>query len=93
MSRTKKGSRPPTREYWGRRGWLEKNIVHGMERAQAKQELLTEPREPEYDEREYVPEEVEYGVTVCRHGFPTSGRCGLCVDNPTLPPTKVWRPL
>lgn len=64
MSRSKKGSKGPTYEYWSKRpgnqhggllGKATKKITHSKERAQAKQALLKEPREPEYDPREHVP--------------------------------------
>lgn len=54
MTRTKKGSKPPGFEYWGRRETHSKDIVHGKERMKAKQELLKEPIEPEYDPQEYI---------------------------------------
>ena len=67
MSRTKKGNKPPGFEYWGKRppsmsvpGKDTKQATHQIERAQAKQELLREPTEPEYDPQEYIPEMREY---------------------------------
>lgn len=65
MSRTKKGSKGISYDYWGRRplsgdcgyGPEVKRITHRLERAQAKQGLLKEPTEPEWDEQEYVPSE------------------------------------
>lgn len=65
MSRTKKGKKSPGYDYWGKRalsgdcghGAEVKQMTHKIERARAKQDLLREPREPEYDPREYVPED------------------------------------
>lgn len=61
MSRTKKGAKGPGYEYWGKRrgsglphGRSGKDIYHGQERADAKRELLKEPRTPVYSSEEYV---------------------------------------
>ena len=63
MSRSKKGSKPPGYEFWGKRrggGFHRttgvKQMIHQMERAEAKQELIKAPREPEWDPEEYVDE-------------------------------------
>lgn len=60
MSRTKKGSKSPGYDYWGKRalsgncgyGPEVKKLTHKIERAQAKQALLKEPREPEFHPEE-----------------------------------------
>ncbi len=62
MSRSLKGKKNVGYEYWSKRpgnclppGRTSKDITHSIERARAKQALLKEPIEPEYDQREYVP--------------------------------------
>lgn len=63
MSRSKKGSKPIGYEYWKSRpgpidpGKKNKKITHGIERAQSKVSTKKEPIEPEYDEREWIPDE------------------------------------
>lgn len=64
MSRTTKGKKPIGYDYWGKRpysgkgfGPAIKHLTHKAERAQAKQSLLHEPLEPEYDDREWVPDD------------------------------------
>jgi hypothetical protein len=68
MSKTKKGSKGPGYDYWSRRpgntgssgfGKTVKKITHAKERMKSKQSLLKEPSEPEYDPREYVPEDAD----------------------------------
>lgn len=67
MSRSNRGKKNPTHDYWGKRalsgdcgfGPGVKKLTHQIERAQAKQRLLDEPKTPEYDEQEHVPEEKE----------------------------------
>lgn len=64
MSRTKKGKKPIGYDYWGKRalsgscgfGQVIKKITARIERARAKASTRKEPIEPEYDEREFVPE-------------------------------------
>lgn len=61
MTRTKKGSKAPAYEFWGKRpgsltsGPKAKKITHKIERAKGKQRLIQEPKEPEHDPQEYVP--------------------------------------
>lgn len=65
MSRTKRSTRPVGYEYWSKRpgsnnhgsppGPASKKETHRKERAQSKRIIMKEPREPEYDEREFVP--------------------------------------
>ena len=67
MSRSKKKTKGPGHEYWGKRaisrnggavpGKVTKKLTHSKERAENKQKLLKEPHEPEYDDREYVARE------------------------------------
>ncbi len=61
MSKTKKGSKGPGHEYWGKRplnqgctdqGRANKRIGLQIERAILKAELAKLPQEPYYDERE-----------------------------------------
>lgn len=75
MSRSRKGSKSVGFDYWGKRalsgscgfGPDVKHLTHGMERARARQELHKEPREPEWDPREY---------SHC-----TDGYCAKCEEN------------
>lgn len=64
MSRSKKGGKSPGYEFWSARptnkhgggvGRTYKKLTHQIERAQAKQELLKEPHDPEWDERKAAP--------------------------------------
>ncbi len=68
MSKTKKGAKGPGFEYWGKRGGkrhgmepgpYSKDQTHRAERRDGKSIVDEAPREPEYDEREYVPNEEE----------------------------------
>jgi hypothetical protein len=61
MSRTKKGSKKPGWDYWGKRpiglgasGTAAKRTGIQKERAAKKRAVAQEPLEPEYDPREYV---------------------------------------
>jgi hypothetical protein len=65
MSRSKRGSKAPGYEYWGRRGWEDKDITKGKERAafnlSLKRNLTTEPN---YNESEYIS-----SCSDCRNGI------------------------
>jgi hypothetical protein len=74
MSRTKKGSKSPGQEYWGKRplnlGCTDqdrknKRIGVQMERAILKRELAKLPQEPDYDEQEYEPHCEDCAKGVC----------------------------
>ena len=63
MSRSKKGAKPSGWDYWGKRliGWgswgtKAKRLGLKSERAKLKEDTAAQPLEPEYDEREWVPD-------------------------------------
>jgi hypothetical protein len=57
MSPTKKGKKPIGYDLWGKEPKIDdKQARHQIERARSKQSLLKEPREPEYDPGEDVPD-------------------------------------
>ena len=71
MTRSKKGAKSPDQEYWGKRplvnpGRQGKQIGVQKERSILKRELLKEPLEPEYDEREYIEPCSDKDCFICR---------------------------
>ena len=81
MTRTKKGSKPPGFDYWGKRGSCPKDVTKASERMKAKQELLKEPTEPEYDPQEYITHDNK--CPVCHECIDCEP---FCLDTPILHP-------